>query len=72
MKDILIKRLANLLSVKSIVTLVLTAVIAYMAITNQISSESVKAIYSTIITFYFCTQAEKVASQQQVNDGKSN
>lgn len=72
MKDLIAKRLANLLSVKSIVTLVLTAVFAYMAITNQISQESVKTIYTTIIAFYFGTQAEKLVSQQQVNDGKSN
>ena len=72
MKDLIAKRLANLLSIKSIVTLVLTAVFAYMAITNQINQESVKTIYTTIIAFYFGTQAEKLVSQQQVNDGKSN
>lgn len=72
MKDLIAKRLANLLSIKSIVTLVLTAVFAYMAITNQINQESVKTIYTTIIAFYFGTQAEKLVSKQQVNDGQSN
>ena len=72
MKDLIAKRLANLLSIKSIVTLVLTAVFAYMAITNQINQESVKTIYTTIIAFYFGTQAEKLVSKPQVNDGQSN
>ena len=39
MKDVLTKRLANLLSVKSIVTIILTAVFAYEAVTNQISQD---------------------------------
>ena len=68
MKDILMRRLANLLSVKSIVTLILTVVFAYMAVTSQISQDFM-TIYMAIIAFYFGTQAEKTASQQQVNDG---
>ena len=68
MKDILMRRLANLLSVKSIVTLILTVVFAYMAVTSQISQDFM-TIYMAIIAFYFGTQAEKAATQQQVNDG---
>ena len=53
------KRAANLLSVKSIVTLALTAVFAYMACTNQISQDFM-TIYAVIIAFYFGTQSQKV------------
>ena len=53
------KRLANLLSVKSIVTLVLTAVFAYQAITDGISQDFM-TIYAVIIAFYFGTQSQKV------------
>lgn len=53
------KRLANLLSVKSIVTLVNTAVFAYMAITNGITQDFM-TIYAVIIAFYFGTQSQKV------------
>ena len=53
------KRLANLLSVKSIVTLVNTAVFAYMAVTNQITQDFM-TIYAVIIAFYFGTQSQKV------------
>ena len=68
MKDILTRRLANLLSVKSIVTIILTVVFAYMAVTSQISQDFM-TIYMAIIAFYFGTQAEKAAAQQQLTDG---
>lgn len=52
------KRLAHLLSVKSIVTLALTAVFGYMAVTGQISQDFM-TIYAVIIAFYFGTQSQK-------------
>lgn len=55
----IIKRLANLLSVKSIVTLVLTGVFAFLAIINQISQDFI-TIYTVIIAFYFGTQSQKM------------
>ena len=58
MEDI-IKRLATLLSVKSIVTLALTGVFAFMACTNQISQDFM-TIYAVIIAFYFGTQSQKI------------
>lgn len=54
------KRLGNLLTVKSIVTIVLTAVFAYMACTGQISQDFM-TVYTVVIAFYFGTQAEKRA-----------
>ena len=57
--EIIKKRFANLLSVKSIVTLVLTIVFAYMAVTNQITQDFM-TIYAVIIAFYFGTQSQKV------------
>ena len=59
------KRLANLLSVKSLVTLVLTAVFAYMAVTEKISQDFM-TVYAVVIAFYFGTQSQKV---QDVVDG---
>lgn len=52
------KRLGNLLSVKSLVTLVLTGVFAYMAIVGKISQDFM-TIYAVIIAFYFGTQSQK-------------
>lgn len=61
----ILNRLSNLLSVKSLVTLVLTAVFAFMAITNQITQDFI-TIYAVIIAFYFGTQSQKV---QDIVDG---
>lgn len=54
----IIKRLGNLLSVKSLVTLVLTGVFAYMAVCGKISQDFM-TIYAVIIAFYFGTQSQK-------------
>ena len=64
--ELMKKRLANLLSVKSLVTLVLTVVFAYMAVTGQISQDFM-TIYAVIIAFYFGTQSQKV---QDAVDGE--
>ena len=64
----IIKRLATLLSVKSLVTLVLTGVFAYMACTGQISQDFM-TIYAVIIAFYFCTQSQKVQDAIEAGDG---
>lgn len=56
--ELIRKRVANLLSVKSLVTLVLTGVFAYMAVTGNIS-QAFMTIYAVIIAFYFGTQSQK-------------
>lgn len=66
--ELIHKRLANLMSVKSIVTLVLTGVFAYMAVTGNISQDFV-TIYAVIIAFYFGTQSQKT---QDVIDSKGD
>lgn len=59
MSEKIVKRLATLLSVKSLVTLVLTGVFAYMAVAGTISQDFM-TIYAVIIAFYFGTQSQKV------------
>ena len=66
--ELIHKRLANLMSVKSIVTLVLTGVFAYMAVTGNISQDFM-TIYAVIIAFYFGTQSQKA---QDVSDSKGD
>ena len=58
MNENIIKRLGNLLSVKSLVTLVLTAVFAVMTVRQAISQDFM-TIYAVIIAFYFGTQSRK-------------
>lgn len=53
------QRLARLLSVKSLVTLILTCVFAYLSITGIIVAEQFQTIFTVIISFYFGTQAKK-------------
>lgn len=66
MNDKIVKRIANLISVKSIVTMVLTGVFAYMAAVGSISQDFM-TIYAVIIAFYFGTQSQKI---QEVVDTK--
>ena len=54
-----IQRLSRLLSVKSLVTVILTIVFAYMSITGAINAEQFQTIFTVIISFYFGTQAVK-------------
>ena len=54
MKEIIVKRLGALLSVKSLVTLLLSGVFAYLAITGQTSQEFM-TVYTVVIAFYFGT-----------------
>ena len=62
------KRLGNLLSVKSLVTLVLTGVFAYMAVVGKISQDFM-TIYAVIIAFYFGTQSQKLQAAVEGKDG---
>ena len=57
MNENITKRLGSLLSVKSIVTLALTCVFAYMACAGSISQDFM-TIYAVIISFYFGTQTK--------------
>lgn len=66
MNERIIKRIANLMSVKSIVTLVLTGVFAYMAVTGNIGQDFM-TIYAVIIAFYFGTQSQK--NQDAIDKG---
>lgn len=54
-----IKNLAALLKVKTIVTLVVVAVFAVLALGGKISTDNVMIITSMVVSFYFGTQAEK-------------
>ncbi len=55
----LLKNFANLIKVKTIVTLVVIAVFAVLAFRGDITPDNVMVIVSTVIAFYFGTQFEK-------------
>lgn len=55
MKD----KIAKLINVKSIVTLILTVVFSYLAVNEKISGTEFLTIFTVIIGFYFGTQSMK-------------
>lgn len=65
MSEIILKRLGNLLSVKSLVTLALTVVFAVMTVRESISQDFM-TVYAVVIAFYFGTQSQKVQDALEI------
>ena len=57
--DVFIKRLANLLSVKSLISMLLTFVFCVITMRVLVSAELFMTIFATVIAFYFGTQTTK-------------
>lgn len=55
----LYENLANLVKVKTIVTLIVTVVFAVLALRGTISPDNVMIIISMVVSFYFGTQHER-------------
>ena len=55
----ILKSIANLIKVKTIVTFVVVFVFAALAIRGDISADNVMIIISMVVSFYFGTQHEK-------------
>jgi hypothetical protein len=53
------KNIAKLIDVKSIVTLALTAVFSALSISGRLSPDQFQTVFTTVIAFYFGTQASK-------------
>lgn len=58
------KRVANLLAVKSLVTITLTVVFAVLALRESISGSEFLTIFTVVIGFYFGTQTEKKKNEE--------
>lgn len=54
-----LKNLAGLVKVKTLVTLIVSAVFAVLALQGRISADNVMIIVSMVVSFYFGTQHEK-------------
>lgn len=57
------ERFSKLLTVKSIVTIILTAVFAALALLGRIQPDQFMTVFTVVIAFYFGTQAEKKAQE---------
>ncbi len=53
------ERLAKLINVKSIITILLTIVFSYLSINGDIQPDQFMTVFTVIISFYYGTQAEK-------------
>ena len=67
MNERIIKRIAALMSVKSIVTIILTCVFAWQALCGRIEQDFM-TVYAVVIAFYFGTQSRK---GQENNEGEN-
>ena len=53
------EKISKLIDVKSIVTLILTAVFAVLSVSDKLSAEQFQTVFTTVIAFYFGTQYQK-------------
>lgn len=63
------EKIANLLTVKSIVTILLTVLFIILSNKEIIDGNAVTTIYTTVIAFYFGTQFDK---KGETNNGQNN
>lgn len=60
--------IANLLKVKSIITLVLLGLVVYAVVNGIIQGQYLETIFTTVIGFYFGTQYQKAVQQNEATD----
>lgn len=58
------QKVANLIDVKSILTLTLTTVFSVLSLTGVISAEQFMTIFSVVISFFFGTKVGKAGGGQ--------
>lgn len=61
----ILKKIAKLIDVKSIISLSLTFVFCYLALSKFVSQEIFISVYSIIIGFYFGTQYAKTRTKTE-------
>lgn len=62
------EQITKLLSVKSLVTLILTVLFFCLAIQGALKASDVLTIYTVVISFYFGTQHEKKVQAEEETD----
>lgn len=64
--ELIVRRITNLLKIKSLVTLALTAVFCYSAVIGRVSTEQFLTIFTVVISFFFGTQASRKEDMEKV------
>lgn len=62
-------RFSSLLTVKSIVTLLLTIVFCVLAVCGRVDSQEFLTVFSVVIAFYFGTQSQKRSDSDRGQSG---
>ena len=53
------KRVLSLLSVRSIVTIILTILVCYLAVERVLPSEAITGFFGTVLTFFFVKEKDE-------------
>lgn len=70
--DNLLYRIGNLLSIKSLVTLILTIVFAILSVRGQVGETQFLTVFTVVIAFYFGTQAQKNSGTNSSGTSSNN
>ena len=58
----IVRKIAQLLKVKTIVTILIVSVFVILALRGQIQADNVMIVVSMVVSFYFGTQHEKTGA----------
>ena len=62
------KKIAKLIDIKSIVTIVLLGVFSYLSIVGKITPDQFLPIWTMVVSFYFGTQVGKKEKEEELNE----
>ena len=66
------ERLAKLINVKSIITILLAIVFSYLSISGDIQPDQFISIFTVVISFYFGVVSEKKDDSNNKDNNKDN
>ena len=66
------ERLAKLINVKSIITILLAIVFSYLSISGDIQPDQFISIFTVVISFYFGVVSEKKDDSNNKDNSKDN
>ena len=61
----MVEALTKIIKVKTLVTLALTAVFAFLCCTGRIEAREFITVFTVVISFYFGTQHEKSSGEEK-------
>ena len=68
----MLKKLAKLIDVKSIVTFVLTGVFAYLSVIGVVSGEQFLTVFTMVISFFFGTKKGREEKEEEQDGEDTN